>query len=257
MLHVLSFQSLTAGILSGWPAWSARGQSVTEYPDEHRQCPVMAQLVCNQVTLVNSHHSNKVSSSEAIKHGRAGQQTRPAAAIRCLTGNICKHHQGTQQTAAPCHSLMMSTSWSLWMISLARRQTLRDVASDRRESVPAKEVIFGKNKHVRHSGSFTGTVSSLEPGCGGRSPQLTTLCRFLPQEWRFSTKWSKAHASDWNLCRNDVTSSGGGVGMCHQSLFMSLFENITGLTEKSRPCQWVSFTHDWFCSSTSKKCRAE
>ncbi len=46
-------------------AWSAKGETVSNDPDERRRCPMTAQLVCNEVRLVNSHHSNKVSDAEA------------------------------------------------------------------------------------------------------------------------------------------------------------------------------------------------
>lgn len=33
--------------------WSAEGQTVTDNQNEHTQCPITAQLVCNEVALVN------------------------------------------------------------------------------------------------------------------------------------------------------------------------------------------------------------
>lgn len=53
-----------------------------------------------------------------------------------------------KQTAPVHHSLMMSTSWSLWIISLARTQTLGDVASDRRTTGTAEGFIFGPDKCI-------------------------------------------------------------------------------------------------------------
>lgn len=49
-------------------AWSAEGQTVTDNPNEHGTRPVMVQLVCNEVRLVNSHHSNTFSGAEIMKH---------------------------------------------------------------------------------------------------------------------------------------------------------------------------------------------
>lgn len=47
--------------------WSAEGQTVTDNQNEHRQCSITVQLVCNEVALVNSHHGNKVSGLVAVK----------------------------------------------------------------------------------------------------------------------------------------------------------------------------------------------
>lgn len=186
----------------------------------------MAQLVCNEVTLVNNHHSNKVRGSEAVKHGCLGLQTWRSPSIWCLCfirrfRNICKRRQRTLKHTAPVRlSLMMSTSWSPWIISLARTQTPGDVASDQMESVPAERVYFWPwqmrmTQRQKNTQKITSTVWLIK-----RDSVLSTTrvcrgivtisnlwrkyirCRCHPQEYqRFSTKSPKVNASNWILCR--------------------------------------------------------
>lgn len=49
---------------------SAKSQTVTDNPNEHRQCLMLLQLPCNEVRLVNSHPSNRFSGAETMKHGQ-------------------------------------------------------------------------------------------------------------------------------------------------------------------------------------------
>lgn len=112
---------------------------------------------------------------------------------------------------------MLSTSWSPWIISLARTQTLRDGASDHRATVPAEEFIFGRDKRVWHNrmkmpqitgatpqqcSSFTGTVSSPQPGCAGRSAELATFgdCKVDKKIKDFPQEIQKIHAGNCGFC---------------------------------------------------------
>lgn len=64
----------------------------------------------------------------------------------------CKHHQRTPEQTAPVgHSLMMSTSWSPWIISLARTQTL-----------PAEEFISGRDTTTERGPKVTAVAHSKE-----------------------------------------------------------------------------------------------
>lgn len=78
------------------------------------------------------------------------------------------------QTAPVRHSLMMSTTWSPWIIGLARTQKLGDIASDQTTS---EEPIFGPDRCVWHDFSKTPQITAVTR----QQPDLFKVCSLQPR----------------------------------------------------------------------------